>query len=455
MSELDTTGTREADVPRPSPPPDVPEPVGEPREAPEADGDQAPDEDGVDDHADPEGPEQPEVSDDPSEDDPSETADASGEAADDPADPADPAEPEEPEEFEERETSDGIDDAGAGEDVEPTESDDPEGPVEPEPESVDNVADAGADADPDDAGEDLEPAEPEASDESAEPDSVDDAVDAVDAVDARAQAARADGLIDDAGRVPVEELESGDRVRGRPCDDTGYEIRDEDLEYLGLDEQQVEAWQRFEAPLGMAPEQFKEFKSSLNDALAADGIDPERVDIRLQGSSAQFFSGSHKDFPTERDLADQPEAQTRLADWMGDRPESERPARIPFDAKHLLKVEDAEGVAEPPSDYDVQISSDSMVDKATETWEAADPAERKPDVMHPKYGFVDKRVAERAFPALDEWTKHWEQETGREVAPALFSSEGPPDTSGVGTGISTHFRDTDWIINRPGGDARE
>ncbi|MGW0754239.1 hypothetical protein [Streptomyces sp. NPDC002587] len=307
-----------------------------------------------------------------------------------------------------------------------------------------------------------EPEPAEASNDSATDDSAEyqaesaDAADqAGDPVEVRKQEALANGLIDEAGRVPVEELESGDRVRGWPCDDTGYEIRGEDLEYLGLDEKQVEAWQRFEAPLGMSPEQFKEFKSSLNDALAADGIDADQVDLRLQGSSAQFFSGSHKDFPTEEDLADQPEALSRLTEWMGDRTESERPSRIPFDAKYRMGVENGDGEPEEPSDYDVQISSDSMVEKATEVWEAADPAERKPEVIHPKYQFVDKATMREAFPELAAWAKSWEAETGREVAPALFGADGPPDQTNVGSGISAHFRETDWIINRPGGDRDE
>ncbi|MER6357446.1 PrsW family glutamic-type intramembrane protease [Streptomyces sp. NPDC001634] len=145
----------------------------------------------------------------------------------------------------------------------------------------------------------------------------------VDLVTARAQAARDAGFID-AGRVPVEVLESGDRVRGRPFGDTGYEIRTEDLEFLGLTEEQVEAWQRFGAPLGMTPKQFKEFTADLREALAADGLDPENVDIRLQGSSAQFFSGSHKDFPTEEDLG-RPAGSARPTPGLDGRPGGPRP----------------------------------------------------------------------------------------------------------------------------------
>ncbi|MFA4080841.1 hypothetical protein ONA92_03925 [Mycobacteroides salmoniphilum] len=61
---------------------------------------------------------------------------------------------------------------------------------------------------------------------------------------------------------------------------------------------------------------------------------------------------------------------------MGDRAEGDRPARIPFDAKYLLGVRDENGVLEPPSDYDVQFSSDAMVEKAQQTSEAMDPEDR-------------------------------------------------------------------------------
>ncbi|MFE2527282.1 C2 family cysteine protease [Streptomyces sp. NPDC059382] len=233
MSELDPTDTRGADVPQPSPPPDVPEPAGEPQEAPEAPeayGDQDPDDAGTDADAEPDepegagdyegageseesaGPEEPEAADDavvgvdtaddhvaPEEteasdgtsepeqataqdagscrvdagDDRTEPAEASGDSAiDDHAEPEAPGEPE---------PSDDTDDVVEVEDVEPMESEDTEDQVEPAPESVDNDADGAAD----DAaeGEDIEtldeegaeavddsgPAEPESVDEPAEP----------------------------------------------------------------------------------------------------------------------------------------------------------------------------------------------------------------------------------------------------------------------------------------------
>ena len=245
--------------------------------------------------------------------------------------------------------------------------------------------------------------------------------------------------------------DSSDPMRDWPTDDSGYRVSEEDLKFLGLDAEQVGWWQHFEAPLGMTPEQFKEFTGTLNDALTKDGLDASQVDIRLQGSSAQFFSGPHKFFPTELSLAEQPDALARLREWMGDRAEADRPTRIPFDTMERLGVRDAEGQLAPLSDYDIQLSSDDMVDKARQAWNEMDPADRRPQLMHPKYDFADKGAVEAAFPELYAWKDRWEELLGREVEPALFGSEGPPDKSGVGSGISTHFRDRDWIISRQEG----
>jgi hypothetical protein len=90
-----------------------------------------------------------------------------------------------------------------------------------------------------------------------------------------------------------------------------------------------------------------------------------------------------------------------------------------------------------------------MVDKAHEAWQSLEYHEQG-KFVHPKYGFIQKRFVEEAFPALDAWAQHWETALGREVSPALFHSIGPPDTTNIGKGISSHFRDTDWIIQRMG-----
>jgi hypothetical protein len=91
-----------------------------------------------------------------------------------------------------------------------------------------------------------------------------------------------------------------------PADDSGYRIQPRDCEFLGISPEQVEAWAGRQAPLGMTPTEFRDFSNSLYDALAREGFNVEDLDLRLQGSSARFFSGEHKSLPLESDLHDNP-----------------------------------------------------------------------------------------------------------------------------------------------------
>ncbi len=201
-----------------------------------------------------------------------------------------------------------------------------------------------------------------------------------------------------------------------------------------------------EAPLGMTPEDYDQFKAGLYAALEEDGVSPDQVDIRLQGSAAYFFSGRHKHLWTEEDVANLPDevatkeridksrALKGLMDWFGG--SSDRPLRRPFDSHHKL------GLDRDPSDYDVQISSDVMVQKCQKKWIFGDisgPFESQ------QFGFVNKRAFRKAFPALKRWARREGRRLGRPVAPALFRSSGPPDNSPQ---ISSHFKSTDWVIER-------
>jgi hypothetical protein len=219
-----------------------------------------------------------------------------------------------------------------------------------------------------------------------------------------------------------------------PADDSGYRVQPRDCEFLGISPEQVEAWANREAPLGMTPTEFREFSRSLYDAMAREGFTPEDLDLRLQGSSARFFSGEHKSLELD---SDDPEVQARIDTWFGD--DANRPLRRPFDSMYRL------GLDPEPSDYDIQISSDAMVDACRQRWEADGS---QGDLVHPKYGFISKKVFEKMFPGLWEWAEQWSERTGRPVVPALFSSTGPPDTSFAG--ISSHFRDADWRIQPEG-----
>lgn len=223
-----------------------------------------------------------------------------------------------------------------------------------------------------------------------------------------------------------------------PVDDSGYRIRPRDCDFLDISPEQVEAWANREAPLGMTPEQFSEFRETLFDAFQREGFRPDDLDVRLQGSSARFFSGEHKSLPLASDLRGNPEASARMEQWFGDDPD--RPLRRPFDSMHRL------GLEGEPSDFDIQISSDAMTEACRRQWElTGSPSE----FIHPKYGFVNKGTFESMFPNLWEWAGRWTEETGRPVVPALFPSAGPPDTSVAG--VSSHFRESDWQIHPEGG----
>jgi hypothetical protein len=224
-----------------------------------------------------------------------------------------------------------------------------------------------------------------------------------------------------------------------PSDDSGYRVRPRDCEFLGISPEQVEHWANREAPLGMTPTEFKEFSGSLFEALERDGLSAKDLDLRLQGSSARFFSGEHKSLPLESEVHDNPAAQARMTSWLGD--DADRPLRRPFDSMHRLGLEDE------PSDYDLQLSSDKMAEACRSRWEA-DGSEG--DLVHRKYGFINKKIFEKTFPGLFDWAEEWTERTGRPVVPALFSGSGPPDTSAAG--VSSHFRESDWRIHPEGSD---
>ncbi|GAA0955146.1 hypothetical protein GCM10009554_62250 [Kribbella koreensis] len=201
----------------------------------------------------------------------------------------------------------------------------------------------------------------------------------------------------------------------------GYQVRARDLEFLGYSREQLEWWHGRTAPNGLTPLQFREFRSSLLDALRTDGVPVESVEVYLKGSSVSFFANKRKALPTPAELADQPVARARLEQWLGD--DADRPRSRLFDAMHRLGLE-------PPSDVDLVISSDEMVRRARERYEA-DPAHGPDDYLHPKYRFVHKSLMNEAFPSMADWTDRWQAMLGREVTPAVFGLRDeqlePPD----------------------------
>ncbi|MQA81821.1 MAG: hypothetical protein GEV10_25675 [Streptosporangiales bacterium] len=183
----------------------------------------------------------------------------------------------------------------------------------------------------------------------------------------------------------------------------------------------------------MTPEQYRDFKTSLRDALLADGIDPADVDVRLQGSAAHFFSGPHKQFPGPGHPDWNPTTEQAVRDWFGDDPA--RPKSRPFDSGKKL------GVDPKLSDYDVQISSDKMLEVVQRRWEEKD---FKGELLKEPFGFANRDAVSQSFRKLNRWAHRWRGKTGRDIAPALFGSSGPPHK---GSDISAHFRPDDWIVD--------
>ncbi|GFJ91845.1 hypothetical protein [Phytohabitans rumicis] len=214
----------------------------------------------------------------------------------------------------------------------------------------------------------------------------------------------------------------------------GYVIHDRDLDFLGLTREDVELWMAREAPLGMTPELYREWRTSLLDALQRDGISPEHVDIRLRGSAADFFSGVHKQLPTHGDLAGNLDAAQRLRDWIGDDPS--RPTSRPFDSMHRLGLEE-------PSDYDINISSGSMFEHAAAQWVPGEHA----GPLTKDHGYLNKALVRNAFPHLAEWADAWTARTGRDMSYAVFDHMGPADMSHLG--FNVHFRESDWVVQHP------
>ncbi|MFI7134122.1 glycosyltransferase [Nonomuraea sp. NPDC050153] len=222
-----------------------------------------------------------------------------------------------------------------------------------------------------------------------------------------------------------------------PADDSGYRISKRDLDFLGITPMQIKWLVTRQAPLGMTPEQYHRYAGELLDALGRDGIGPSEVDLRLKGTGAELFAGLHKTFPGAETAAGNPEAARRLREWFGDDPI--RPLRRPFDSMYRLRLEPQ------PSDYDMDISSTPMVRVARSHW----APDRYPGDFMGGHGYIDKQSLMESFPELATWKNDWEALLGRPISLGLFESSGPFDGTVTGSELSSHFRDTDWIIHNP------
>lgn len=189
-------------------------------------------------------------------------------------------------------------------------------------------------------------------------------------------------------------------------DGYGYTLRREDIDFLGLADDVIASFLARHTPLGMSTEAFADFLTTLRDALATEGITD--ADIRLKGSSAEFWSGHHKFMPFDdaggvdrgQVLAEFRKARKRLprphvlaqilkrlsAQWPED---ASRPTRRPFDVMYRV------GIAEEPSDYDVQISSEQILQKARQVIVDLELKPTDLRVMNDAYKFISKDIFPR------------------------------------------------------------
>ncbi|WP_254877118.1 NUDIX domain-containing protein [Verrucosispora sp. NA02020] len=225
-----------------------------------------------------------------------------------------------------------------------------------------------------------------------------------------------------------------------PRDDSGYAITKRDLDFLGINPVQVKWMLTGEAPMGMTPDLYRRFGAEMLEALRNDGIDPAQVDIRIKGTGAGFFSGQHKTMLREEDLPAEPTTRQRLRDWFG--AGQDRPLRRPYDAMWRL------GIEREPSDIDLDINSTAMVRAARTFWRSHHSDRYLGDFMN-GHGYLDKQTAMGALPALAEWSRKWEETLGRPLSLGIFESSGPFDATVLGRSLSSHFRDTDWVIHSP------
>lgn len=237
-------------------------------------------------------------------------------------------------------------------------------------------------------------------------------------------------------------------------DGKGYVATSSDLDFLGLAQADVVDLVRRERPLGMSRENYSWFCRTLFYALRRDGV--TKADVRLQGSSAHFYSGWHKSMPEfekeamfdllasrspERPEVEEAEriSQTLRAQWPDP---NNRPFRRPFDVMHLVGLEEA------PSDYDVQISSDQMMGILRDDleFEGLDP-----DLMmveDARYKFVKRGYAEYAFLFTSQWASRATVRLGRPVTWVLFPSAGPRENKSEPQ-LSSHHKETDWQVGPP------
>ncbi|MFF7172908.1 hypothetical protein ACIP8U_41990 [Streptomyces pseudovenezuelae] len=234
-------------------------------------------------------------------------------------------------------------------------------------------------------------------------------------------------------------------------DDEGYLVTAEDLDYLAISRKAFSDWLCGELPLGFSAITYEAFVDQLARALRADGVEPNDVDVRLKGSSTAFFAGRHKSLPTSRSDIIQAFRRTRgrlpelfelreIESRLNKRWPDLRPSRRPFDVMHTVGIDRAR------SDYDLQLSSDTIVKKCDKYAEELGLSPTRETTYHDVYNYVHWDLLRAAMPHLARFMDLMSDAIHRTVSIAVFASSGPPDLSVEVGALSSHFRSSDWCI---------
>jgi len=236
-------------------------------------------------------------------------------------------------------------------------------------------------------------------------------------------------------------------------DGSGYFVRRRDLSFLQITPTAFNEWRKREVPLGLSAIQHHGLLEDLAAALYRDGLDASDCDIRLKGSSAEFFSGPHKRFPKAkdevidlfRDTRSRFPAEWEVAEifnrltgaWIRD---GDFPTRRPFDSLFQL------GIQREPSDLDLQICTDEIISRCEDLLAASGQEITTVRIQHASYNFVRKDLVADACPNLYLFSLRMCDALKRNVSLAVFPSTGPPNTSPEQGDLSAHFRKTDWRL---------
>ena len=239
-------------------------------------------------------------------------------------------------------------------------------------------------------------------------------------------------------------------------DGSGYLVRDRDLRFLGMSNAGVALWRTQRVPLGMSEIQYDGFRNDLLDALQRDDVTVADCDVRIKGSAGEFFSGHHKRLPREageifdvfRECRRRVPQQWELDEidnrlnrlWITD---GEFPRRRPFDSMSRL------GISREPSDIDLQVSSDEIVDRCVATLPELGIHPTELRLKHPIYNFVRRDLIEYVVPHVYLFSLRTSDALGRHVSVAVFPAEGPPDVSERVGPLSAHLRESDWVVSLP------